>query len=141
MYRSIFKNILVVIATITIAACGGGGGGGGGQGIPNGVGGAQGGGVVETYVEKGVFSDSNTTYNNANSPTGITNGIYRVMGSIASVDSISAANGSRTAGTYTNVSQILIKTILPNLLKRILQDLVKVFLRSVTLIFGQIRNI
>ena len=29
MYRSIFKNILVVIATITIAACGGGGGGGG----------------------------------------------------------------------------------------------------------------
>ncbi|MDA9757579.1 cadherin repeat domain-containing protein [Pseudomonadota bacterium] len=28
MYRSIFKNILVVIATITIAACGGGGGGG-----------------------------------------------------------------------------------------------------------------
>ena len=27
MYRSIFKNILVVIATITIAACGGGGGG------------------------------------------------------------------------------------------------------------------
>ena len=32
MYRSIFKNILVVIATITIAACGGGGGGGGGYG-------------------------------------------------------------------------------------------------------------
>jgi hypothetical protein len=29
MYRSIFKNILVVIVTITIAACGGGGGGGG----------------------------------------------------------------------------------------------------------------
>ena len=29
MYRSNFKNILVVIATITIAACGGGGGGGG----------------------------------------------------------------------------------------------------------------
>ena len=81
-----------------------GGGGGGGQGIPNGTGGAQGGGVVETYVEQGVFSDSDTTYNNANSPTGITNGIYRVMGSIASVDSISAANGSRTAGTYTNVS-------------------------------------
>lgn len=81
-----------------------GGGGGGGQGIPNGTGGAQGGGVVETYVEQGVFSDSDTTYNNANSPTGITNGIYRVMGSIASVDSISAANGSRAAGTYTNVS-------------------------------------
>ncbi len=59
---------------------------------------------METYVEKGVFSDSDTTYNNANSPTGITNGIYRVMGSIASVDSISAANGSRAAGTYTNVS-------------------------------------
>ena len=81
-----------------------GGGGGGGQGIPNGVGGAQSGGVVETYVEKGVFSDSDSVYNSANSPTGITNGIYRVMGSIASVDSISAANGSRTAGTYTNVS-------------------------------------
>ena len=29
MYRSNFKNVLVVIATITIAACGGGGGGGG----------------------------------------------------------------------------------------------------------------
>ena len=40
----------------------------------------------------------------ANSPTGITNGIYRVMGSIASVDSISAADATRTAGTYTNVS-------------------------------------
>ena len=31
MNRPIFKNILVVIATITIAACGGGGGGGGGD--------------------------------------------------------------------------------------------------------------
>ena len=82
-----------------------GGGGGGGQGIPNGVGGAQGsGGLVETYIDKGVFSDSDSVYNSANSPTGITNGIYRIMGSIASVDSISAANGSRTAGTYTNVS-------------------------------------
>ena len=29
MYRSNFKNVLVVIATVTIAACGGGGGGGG----------------------------------------------------------------------------------------------------------------
>ena len=31
MNRPIFKNILVVIATVTIAACGGGGGGGGGD--------------------------------------------------------------------------------------------------------------
>ena len=82
-----------------------GGGGGGGQGIPNGTGGALASdGVVETYVDKGVFSDSDSVYNSANSPTGITNGIYRVMGSIASVDSISAADSNRIAGTYTNVS-------------------------------------
>ena len=83
-----------------------GGGGGGGQGIPNGAGGAlASGGVVETYVDKGVFFNNNSTYNNANSPTAITNGVYRVMGSIASVDSYqNRTDSNRPQGTYTNVS-------------------------------------
>ena len=42
MYSSNFKNILVVIATITIAACGGGGGGGGDYGGGGGGGGGYG---------------------------------------------------------------------------------------------------
>ncbi len=42
MYRSIFKNILVVIATVTIAACGGGGGGGSDYGGGGGGGGGGG---------------------------------------------------------------------------------------------------
>ena len=106
-----------------------GGGGGGGQGLPGGAAGTGAGGGSNFYLEQGVFGvDAN-------------NRVFRKMGIIATVDSISAADAARTAGTYTNVSQILIKTILPNLLKRILLDLVKVFLRSVTLISGLIKNI
>ena len=79
-----------------------GGGGGGGQGIPNGTGGALAtGGVVETYVDKGVFFETASTVVDV---IHVTEGVFRKMGMIASVDSISAANAARVAGTYTNVT-------------------------------------
>ena len=79
-----------------------GGGGGGGQGIPNGTGGALAtGGVVETYVDKGVFFNTASTVVDV---IHVTEGVFRKMGMIASVDSISAANAARVAGTYTNVT-------------------------------------
>ena len=82
-----------------------GGGGGGGQGIPNGTGGAVGSATgTTTFVSDGIFNDTDTSYNNAVDVSDVTDGVFRKMGMIASVDSISAANGSRTAGTYTNVS-------------------------------------
>ena len=82
-----------------------GGGGGGGQGLPNGTGGAVGSASgTTTFVSDGIFNDTDTSYNNAVDVGDVTDGVFRKMGMIASVDSISAANGSRTAGTYTNVS-------------------------------------
>ncbi len=69
-----------------------GGGGGGGQGLPGGAAGTGAGGGANFYLEQGVFGvDAN-------------NRVFRKMGIIATVDSISAADATRTAGTYTNVS-------------------------------------
>ena len=82
-----------------------GGGGGGGQGLPNGTGGAVGSASgTTTFVSDGIFNDTDTSYNNAVDVADVTDGVFRKMGMIASVDSISAANTSRTAGTYNNVS-------------------------------------
>jgi len=79
-----------------------GGGGGGGQGIPNGTGGAVAtDGVVETYVDKGVFFNTASTVVDV---IHVTEGVFRKMGMIASVGSVGAANTNRTAGTYTNVT-------------------------------------
>ena len=64
MYRSIFKNILVVIATITIAACGGGGGGGGSD---YGGGGGSGGGYGNNPP---TITNSTSSYSAVENQTG-----------------------------------------------------------------------
>ncbi len=64
MYRSIFKNILVVIATITIAACGGGGGGGGSD---YGGGGGGGGGYGNNPP---IITNSTSSYSAVENQTG-----------------------------------------------------------------------
>ena len=66
-----------------------GGGGGGGQGLPGGAAGTGNASGTPYYVDQGVFGvDAN-------------NRVFRKMGIIATVDSISAADATRTAGTYT----------------------------------------
>ena len=72
----------------------GGGGGGAGQGLPSGTAGtgSGGGGTFEVEANGSPFDvDSN-------------NQVLQTMGIIASVDSISAVDTARIAGTYTNVS-------------------------------------
>ena len=82
-----------------------GGGGGGGQGLPNGTGGAVGSASgTTTFVSDGIFNDTDASYDDAVDVADVTDGVFRKMGMIASVDSISAANANRTAGTYNNVS-------------------------------------
>ena len=82
-----------------------GGGGGGGQGLPNGTGGAVGSATgTTTFVSDGIFNDTDTSYNSAVNISDVTDGVFRKMGMIVSVGSISAANSFRTAGTYTNVT-------------------------------------
>ena len=71
-----------------------GGGGGAGQGLPSGTAGtgSGGGGTFEVEVDGSPFgADSN-------------NQVLQTMGIIASVDSINAADPTRAAGTYSNVS-------------------------------------
>ena len=65
MYRSIFKNILVVIATITIAACGGGGGGGGSD-----YGGGGGGGGGGYGNNPPTITNSTSSYSAVENQTG-----------------------------------------------------------------------
>ena len=66
-----------------------GGGGGGGQGLPGGAAGTGAGGGSNFYHEVGVFGvDTN-------------NRVFRQMGILATVDSISAADATRTPGTYS----------------------------------------
>ena len=85
-----------------------GGGGGGGQGIPNGSGGVQGsGGTVEAYADKGVFFNTTSTVVNV---ADVTDGVFRKMGIIQSVDNFknttdsgrSVGNYSISASEYTN---------------------------------------
>ncbi len=66
MYRSIFKNILVVIATVTIAACGGGGGGGGSD-YGGGGGGGGGGGYGNNPP---TITNSTSSYSAVENQTG-----------------------------------------------------------------------
>ena len=65
MYRSIFKNILVVIATLTIAACGGGGGGGGSD-----YGGGGGGGGGGYGNNPPTITNSTSSYSAVENQTG-----------------------------------------------------------------------
>ena len=65
MYRSIFKNILVVIATVTIAACGGGGGGGGSD-----YGGGGGGGGGGYGNNPPTITNSTSSYSAVENQTG-----------------------------------------------------------------------
>ena len=65
MYRSNFKNILVVIATITIAACGGGGGGGGSD-----YGGGGGGGGGGYGNNPPTITNSTSSYSAVENQTG-----------------------------------------------------------------------
>ena len=65
MYRSIFKNILVVIATITIAACGGGGGGSGSD-----YGGGGGGGGGGYGNNPPTITNSTSSYSAVENQTG-----------------------------------------------------------------------
>ena len=65
MYRSMFKNILVGIATLTIAACGGGGGGGGSD--YGGGGGGGGGGYGNTPP---TITNSTSSYSAVENQTG-----------------------------------------------------------------------
>ena len=65
MYRSIFKNVLVVIATITIAACGGGGGGGGSD-----YGGGGGGGGGGYGNNPPTITNSTSSYSAVENQTG-----------------------------------------------------------------------
>ena len=83
-----------------------GGGGGGGQGLPNGTGGAVGSASgTTTFVSDGIFNDTDTSYNNAVDVGDVTNGVFRKMGMIASVDNFqNTTDSNRTAGTYSNVT-------------------------------------
>ena len=77
-----------------------GGGGGGGQGIPNGSGGVQGsGGTVEAYADKGVFFNTTSTVVNVSD---VTDGVFRKMGIIQSVDNFkNTTDSGRSVGNYS----------------------------------------
>ncbi len=83
-----------------------GGGGGGGQGLPNGTGGAVGSASgTTTFVSDGIFNDTDTSYDDAEDVSDVTDGVFRKMGMIASVDNFqNTTDSNRTAGTYNNVS-------------------------------------
>ena len=82
-----------------------GGGGGGGQGLPNGTGGAVGSATgTTTFVSDGIFNDTDSSYSSAETISDVTDGVFRKMGMVVSVDSFQNTTATgRPAGTYTNV--------------------------------------